>query len=130
MADHGHIDCEPLKISDYPAFINTLTKMPSIEPRAVKLFVKADKNEEFLSLYKKYFSSDFTLLTKKEVIQSKLFGDSLNNNRYEDFIGDYLMIATNKKTLFNDDQQSKEMIGVHAGLTKEELEVPLIIYES
>jgi len=130
LADHGHIDCEPLKISDYPDFVDTLKCLPSIEPRAINLFVKDGQNSEFLALYQKYFSQDFLLLSKDEVIKEKLFGDSFKNMRYTDYLGDYLMIATNKKTLFNNDQQAEEMIGVHAGLTTEELQVPLLIYKS
>ena len=41
-ADHSHIDSKNLCILDYPEVMNCLVRMPSIEPRALNLFVKKE----------------------------------------------------------------------------------------
>ena len=65
-ADHGHCDGRNVSITDYPKILECLVRMPSIEPRALNLFVKADKREQFEEELRKEFGEDFLLLTKEE----------------------------------------------------------------
>jgi predicted AlkP superfamily pyrophosphatase or phosphodiesterase len=129
VADHGHIDGIPIKLSDYPDFKDTLLRLPSIEPRANSLYIKEGRKKEFEELFDKYFSKYFILLTHKQVLDQELFGKELGETNLEDFIGDYLMIATSNRSLFSNDKQAESMIGVHAGMTNEEIKVPLIIFK-
>ena len=45
------------------------------------------------------------------------------------FVGDFLAIATTEKTLFTA-REEHEFVGVHAGLTEEEMTVPFIAIET
>ena len=129
LADHGHIDGIPVKLNDYPDFKDTLLRLPSLEPRACSLFVKEGRENEFRELFNRYFADDFILLSHQEVLDEKLFGEELGITRFEDFLGDYLMVSVSNKSLFASDEKAESMIGVHAGMSEEELKVPLIVFE-
>jgi predicted AlkP superfamily pyrophosphatase or phosphodiesterase len=96
-ADHGHITSEPIILINYPDIFSMLDKDISIEGRACNFFIKEDKKEEFVVLFNKYFSSDFDLLTKEEVINNHLFGYGNEHPLFRDSLGDYLAIAKTNK---------------------------------
>ena len=127
-ADHGHINSIPITLSDYKDIFNLLKHDISIEGRACAFFIKDGKNKEFEQLFNKYFKDDFILYTKDEVIKNKLFGKGLENKYFKDTIGDYLAVAiTNKYFRYN--ENSVKLTSMHAGLTEDEMLVPLIIYK-
>ena len=126
-ADHGHIDGRNVSITDYPAIVECLVRMPSIEPRALNLFVKEEKRKEFEREFEKAFGNDFILLTKEEVYEKKLFGTGVPHKNVDAMIGDYLAVGTADLTIFNSKEEAEHFIGVHAGYTKEEMTIPLII---
>jgi len=124
-ADHGLIDVEPVLIYEYKDFLDTLRMFPSIEPRATSFYVKKNQDELFKTLFNQYFGKDFVLLSKKEILESNLFGYGKPHAKIEAFIGDYFSIASNNKMF--QFLKTKPFKAHHAGLTKEELEVPLIL---
>lgn len=125
VADHGHKNVINIDLNDYPDVINCLIRNTSLEPRAVNFFVKDDKLEEFEKLFARYFSKDFDLHAKTDVISSKLFGDGEENEIFRDSLGDYLAIAKTDKTLLY--AGSEVLKSQHAGYTDDELYVPLIV---
>ena len=125
VADHGHINIENIKLEDYPELTECLERTTSIEARAVNFFIKEDKKKQFEIKFQEYFKNDFDLYTKKDVIESKLFGDGNENEIFRDILGDYLAIAkTNKAILHGDSTLLKSQ---HAGYTDDEIFVPLIV---
>ena len=128
-ADHGHIDGRNEFIGDYPELLDTLKWLPSIEPRALAFFVKEGRKDEFREIFLKNFQDDFLLLTKEEVLESKLFGTGHVHPRFESFLGDYLAIATGNLSIFNTIEETQKFVGVHAGLTEAEMMIPLIVVE-
>lgn len=129
IADHGHIDGRNEFIGDYPDIIDTLRWLPSIEPRALAFYVKEGKEEEFCNAFFKHFNDDFLLLSKQEVLEQNLFGDGKKHPRFEDFLGDYLAIGISDVSIFNSKEEADLFIGVHAGLTENEMMIPLIVIE-
>ncbi|MCH3960875.1 MAG: alkaline phosphatase family protein [Solobacterium sp.] len=126
LADHGLIDTEWKCMADVPGLCEMLIRRPSIESRANSFFVKPECMEDFKALFEKNFGDDFALLSREEVKDISLFGKGRENPRINEFVGDYLAVATGKYSLCYDRPVPK-MIGIHAGDTKEELTVPLII---
>lgn len=125
VADHGHHDVENLFIKDYEGIQECMLRETSLEPRAVNFFIKPEKKEQFVYLFNKYFSKDFDLYDMKEVIESKLFGDGIENEIFRDALGDCLAIGKTNKTLLyegNDILKSQ-----HAGYTDDEILVPLVM---
>ena len=55
------MDSKGVSITDYPSITECLVRMPSIEPGALNLFVKAEKMEQFENEFKKAFGDKFLL---------------------------------------------------------------------
>ena len=125
VADHGHKNVENIMLKDYPDIVDCLEKNTSIEPRAINFFIKENKKQKFEVLFNEYFSNDFDLYTKEDVINSNLFGKGKENEIFRDILGDYLAIAkTNKTLLYGGSEILKSQ---HAGYTDDEIYVPLIV---
>ena len=125
VADHGHKNVTNIDLNEYPDIVECLLRNTSIEPRAVNFFIKPEKKEEFERLFEKYFSKDFDLYNKADVINSKLFGDGEENEIFRDSLGDYLAIGKTDKTILY--IGSEVLKSQHAGYTDDEIFVPLIV---
>ena len=129
-ADHGLCDSVNLFLEDYPKLYDMLKIAPSIEPgRAMSLFVKDGLQETFKNEFNKHFGDSFRLMTKDEVFSENILGYGKPHPRTSGFVGDFLAIATTEKTLFTA-REEHEFVGVHAGLTEEEMTVPFIAIET
>ena len=125
-ADHGHLDGRGILLSDYEDFYNTLDGDVWIEGRMCSFKVKEGMHNIFVELFNKYFSNDFILKTKNEVIEERLFGDGVEHKLFRDSLGDYLALGIGDK-FFKYSIYSIDKKSMHAGFTKEEMRIPLII---
>ena len=126
-SDHGHMDTKGVTITDYPKIMECLIRMPSIEPRALNLFVKPDKKEQFENEFINEFGDKFELWTKEKVIESKIFGIGIEHKCFRGMLGDYMAIAVDDLSIFNTKEEEKIFKGSHAGLTEDEMIIPLIV---
>lgn len=126
LADHGLTDVEEINLFNYEKLTNMLERKPSIEPRATNFFVKDGFLEKFKIEFNKHFTSKYILLNKDEVIKSNTFGVGVKHKLFDQFLGDYLAIAIDKYMFTLSD--SKGYKAHHAGLSEDEMMVPLIIY--
>ena len=128
-ADHGLIDTKYINLKkDIPDIFNMLERTTSIEARACGIKLKDNiSHEEFEKLFNMYLKDNFTLLTTKEVLDLKLFGNK-KSKYLIDTIGDYLIVATGIYSI-NYDDNSPIFKANHAGFTNDELLVPLIIID-
>ena len=126
-ADHGHTNIVNKTITDYPEICECFTRMPSIEARAVNMFIKSERLQDFSAIFNRYFGDPFMLLSKKEVFEKGLFGSGTNDPRFEDMIGDFLAVATGNVALNTYEKTYKSN---HAGLMEDEMNVPFIVVET
>ena len=132
-ADHGHKDINKVySILDYPEIQDCLIMPPSLESRAIAFWVKEDKKEEFEKLFNNEFSNEFILLNKNQILDMNLFGYGEKHKKIDDFIGNYMALSISDaiirlETYLVDGKPVKK--STHCGLTKEEMEVPLIVIE-
>lgn len=129
-ADHGFIDVDPLCLEDYPELEDTLLRKPSIEPRALNLFVKPGREQDFLHHWKEAVGDSYTLYTKELVLQQQLSGPKPNHPMLVSMLGNYLAVAVAPLTMFPNPSYMKFMKATHGGMTPEELTVPLILWQS
>ena len=123
-ADHGHKLSNPLFLSDYPDIEQSLLHPISVEARAASLFVKPSKIAEFPEIFNKHFGKWFKLVTKQEFER-----DYLHADKPVRFIGDYMALSTGDYGLYqNRDAKYWNLVSNHAGITPEELEIPIINY--
>ncbi|MBR3248235.1 MAG: alkaline phosphatase family protein [Clostridiales bacterium] len=125
-ADHSQVLSRNLCLMDYPEIIKCLVRMPTIEPRTLSFFVKDEYLEVFPELFRKTFGDKFLLLTKEEVIEQKLFGMGNEHPIFRDSLGEYVAISVADESIFITHKEAELLPGGHAGLTKEEIEIPLI----
>ena len=128
-ADHGHMDSKGVTITDYPRIMECLVRLPSIEPRALNLFVKEDKKEQFEYEFQKEFGEKFLLWTKQIVLDTHLFGTGKKHINFSGMLGDYLAIAVDDLSIYNTREEAEHFVGVHAGMTEDEMTIPLIVIE-
>ncbi len=129
-ADHGHMDSRGAALEDYPEILECLTRMPSIEPRAVNLFVRAERKAQFEAAFSRAFSQDFLLLSHAQVMEQSLFGPGPVHPALDAMVGDYVAVAIGDLSLYDTREEASHFIGVHAGLTREEMQIPLIALET
>lgn len=110
--------------------MDCLVRMPSIEPRALNLFVKEEKKKQLEEAFTCHFGHDFILMPKQDVLERKLFGTGNGHLLFRSVLGDYLAVATGDTTIFNTQKEAEKFISVHAGLTEGEMRIPLIVIPS
>lgn len=126
-ADHGHIDCSPIIISNYKDFLDTLNGDTSIEPRFCSFNVKDSREEDFINLFNKYFGNDFILKTKDEIINEGWFGIGEEHNEFRNSLGDYFALAISNKFFLYKECEESILVSHHAGITEDEMRIPLIM---
>ena len=128
-ADHGHIDVNTIALYTYYDVMDCLCAPFTCDARTPFFFVKDDKKDVFPVLFKKYFGDYFDLYTKDEIIEKKIFGPGKEAPIYRDIIGDFVAIAkSNYYYLLS--TRSRIFKGHHAGLSFDEMSIPLIILEN
>ena len=90
--------------------------------------------EQFATTFNNIFSDSFILMTKQEVFENYLFGINNENPKVKEFIGDFFAVAISDKAICYQGEKpkqpdDKDFIATHAGLTKKEMIVPLIVVE-
>jgi len=132
-ADHGLTAIkEEIYLNEYEDLVDCLLMPPAIEGRAMSFWVKPDKKRVFEMLFREFFDKDFKLYTKEEILNENLFGLFETHKRVDDFVGDFLACAIGSKLIYyktiggNEPHHFK---GHHAGLTDEEMLIPLIVKE-
>ena len=128
VADHGHLNSSYATLSDYPELFKTIKQETAIEPRACAFYIKEGMEETFALEFNRLFQKDFLLLTKEEVINQKLFGEGIENPLFNESLGDYLAIATSN-LYFRYSNKSHIFKSMHAGLTEDEMIIPLIVID-
>lgn len=132
-ADHGHKNIEKAyTLLDYPEILECLITPPSLESRTVTFWVKEQMKDEFVKRFNKLFENEFWLMTKEEFLEKNLLGFGEKHPKIDDFIGNYIALSTSSsiirlETFLAEGKKVKK--STHCGLTKEEMEVPLIVVE-
>lgn len=134
-SDHGHIDCNPIYLYNFTGITDNFQRVPSNEGRATFFKIRPFAKGTFVRRFKRYFGSYFRLMTKYEFIVNGYLGKNIlkTNPKLLNLIGDYVAIAT-KNYYFNYDPRVLSKAddtftfkSHHAGLTENEMVLPLII---
>ena len=130
-ADHGAVDVEEIYLNDYKELVSCLRMPPSIETRFVTFFIKENMKETFQETFENIFHKDFLLFTKEEFLKSNLLGKGKRHYKIDEYLGNFIAISTSNKSIRYtiDGNKFEKLIADHAGLTKDEMEVPVIIIE-
>ena len=133
-ADHGMKEINRCDyINDEKELWDCLYMPPSLESRCMSLFVKPHKKEKFINIFNERFGQNYILFTRQEIFDKYLFGKGIVHEKVDDFIGDFVACAIGDSMLLFKSYLQNNLVnykGHHAGLTKEELMIPIIVWEN
>lgn len=129
-ADHGlRGNMKPVFINRIPEIMECLIMPPTIETRAATFFVKPHRRAQFEKAFNDRFGESFVLYTRQQALDMKLFGWGEAHPKVDDFLGDYIACAVGDEyieyAVLNQPEENR-FVGAHAGLTEEEMLVPVI----
>ncbi len=124
-ADHGLTDVKPMKLFDDLEFVSTFRAYPAIEPRATAFFIKEEEKANFEALFEEKYGDYFELFTKEAFMLSGFLGFGTKHQLVDESMGDYISVA--KSHYYFELSEQKKHVAHHAGLSLEEMEVPLIL---
>jgi hypothetical protein len=132
-ADHGHKDVEKCyTLLDYPEIQECLIMPAYLESRVISFWVKENMKKEFEERFNKVFRNEFWLLTKEEFLKKNFLGFGQKHPKIDDFLGNYIALSISSsiiriESFLAEGKTIKK--STHCGLSKEEMEVPLIVIE-
>ena len=132
-ADHGHKNIEKVyTFLDYPEILECLIMPPSLESRTITFWVKDYMKSEFTQRFNKIFRDEYWLMTREEFLEKNFLGPGKKHPKIDEFIGNYIALSTSSsivrlETFLVHGKEVKK--STHCGLTKDEMEVPVIIVE-
>ncbi|MBN1645533.1 alkaline phosphatase family protein [Candidatus Woesearchaeota archaeon] len=134
-ADHGLLDTPRNKyifLEDHPKLKETLTLPICSEWRMPYFYVRPSRAKQFEQYIKTKLKSQCTYITVDEMIKRNYFGLGKPNPKLFDRVGDYILLmkenwAFKDTVLGGKDKQARAN---HAGLSKEEMFVPLVVIKT
>jgi hypothetical protein len=134
-ADHGQIDSRAEKridLDDHPVLRDCLLLPLCGELRAAYCYLRSGHREAFDTYVRDELAERATCVPSAELITSGWFGQGQPHPRLIDRIGDRLLLMKQDYVLRDwlPQEARHEMIGVHGGLSEDELLVPLIVVET
>lgn len=127
-ADHGHIDLSHYILTDYPDILEMLRLSISVEARAAAFYVKEGCEEEFSKRFCRHFGEEFLLFSAEEMLEWQIFGDGVPHEKFRELAGDFLAVGIAHKG-FAWSRNLPMFLSNHAGMTEQEMIVPLIVVE-
>lgn len=130
-ADHGAIDVKEVYLNEIKEIDECLSKPPSIESRFVSFFIKDGRQKEFYKSFTTKFKDKYKLYTKQEFLDEYLLGKGNKHSRIDSYLGDYIFISESSLSIRYSTTGIKQAphLADHAGITKDEMIVPVIAIE-
>ena len=133
-ADHGLIDTKEenkiIRLENYPEMQSCLELPLSGDPRAAYCYVNKSKTRQFEFYVKKEFSKACWLYKSGDLIKKNYFGLQKPNKNLSKRVGNYTLIMKDNYIIkdFVQGEEQKNFIGNHGGISREEMFVPLIVF--
>ncbi len=130
-ADHGMQDMENhFHLNLIQPLNELLRNFPAGDPRAKSLYIKPGKEDLFAERFARECGDEFLLFKHEEFLSKHLLGEGPVHPKIKDFVGDFMACGIGHSDLLYAPEGApgpREFKGHHAGLTAEEMLVPLII---
>lgn len=131
-ADHGFIDSPQgrrIDLAQHPELAATLARPLCGEVRVVYCYVRPEAAGRFQAYVREAFGDCMDLFSGRELIAQGWFGPGAADPRLASRIGDYVLVMREDWTLKDwlPGEKRHAQIGVHAGVSGDEMFVPLVL---
>ena len=132
-ADHGFIDSpieRQLRIETLPELYDCLDGPLWGERRVAYCRIKPGQHPRFEQAAAKHLAGRFDVIPGRRLIDEGLFGPATKRHpKLVERVGDYALIARDNWTIYDrlDGERDHLMIGVHAGVSADEMFIPLVV---
>lgn len=132
-ADHGMVDTDPrhvIHLEDHPELQTMLTLPLCGEPRAAFCYVRSGQREGFEAYVQEHLAHACDLHPSEALIDSGFFGLGTPHPELPFRCGDYTLLMKENYVIKDRliTEQPFHQLGTHGGLSRAEMEVPLIAY--
>ncbi|MEN8129866.1 MAG: alkaline phosphatase family protein [Pseudomonadota bacterium] len=133
-ADHGMIDSGPkqlIELDGHPKLAQTLARPLCGERRMAYCYVLPSKHQQFERYVQDQLGDYVTLYKSEELVEQGLFGLGQVHPRLRERIGDYALIMKENYIIKDwlPGERHYTHIGMHGGVSRQEMYVPLIVAE-
>lgn len=133
-ADHGFIDTDEahtLHLADHPRLADTLAIPLCGEPRSVYCYLRPGRETEFLAYARNELAGVCEAVASAQLISEGWFGRGTPHPRLHGRVGDYVLLMQENYALRDRLANEKpfRQRGVHGGISRREMEVPLLALE-
>lgn len=131
-ADHGLVDIPRegvIHVKEHPEFVQTLSLPVCGEPRTAYCYVHPARTVDFENYVQEHFGNFCTLYKTEELVKKNAFGLFEPHQALSDRTGDYVLVMDRSHVLrhFIAGEREYNFVGYHAGATRDEMLVPLIV---
>ncbi|NKN33798.1 alkaline phosphatase family protein [Marichromatium bheemlicum] len=131
-ADHGQVDSSAttrVDLDDHPELAECLTLPLCGEPRAAFCYLRAGYETQFLRYCETHLAERVEVVPSERLLEAGMFGTGQMHPRLPERIGDYCLLGRDNAVVVDHlpNERGHPMIGVHGGLSRAELEVPLAL---
>ena len=129
LSDHGQLDTPSAKavhLDQHPALLEHLMMKPAGEPRLPFIFIRQGQLDAARDYVRRHLAHAFLALDSQQALQAGLFGPGDPAPETSARLGD-LILACRGDTHLHDQDQPPHLLGLHGGLSREEMWVPLLL---
>jgi hypothetical protein len=131
-SDHGMIDSSEkntVRLSDHPILKDTLILPLTGDPRVAYCYLKPGMEMEFERYVSQNLKEFCNIYKSRDIIEKGFFGLYEPNRKLHQRTGDYTIVMKKHYMIREalSGEKNKELIGIHGGLTSDEMFTPLII---
>jgi predicted AlkP superfamily pyrophosphatase or phosphodiesterase len=130
-ADHGFVDSPPACLTEldhHPELAAMLAQPLCGERRVAYCYVRPECHSDFERYVTAKLGTQATLHRSRDLISKNWFGPGAPHPRLAERVGDYTLVMKNNHTLKDwlPNEKRHAHIGVHGGISDDEMYVPLI----
>lgn len=132
--DHGLIDApqaQLVRVEEHPHLAGMLARPLSGERRVAYCHVKVQRRREFEHYVRNELCQHAALHEARDLIEQGWFGPGVPHPRLASRVGDYVLVMRGRSTIKDwlPGEKHYAQIGVHGGLSEDEMRVPLVVVE-
>lgn len=133
-ADHGFVDADPrqrVELDDHPFLDATLAHPLCGEQRVAYAYVQPDKREAFEAYLRNELAERVMAVESRHAIDAGWFGPGVPHPKLAARVGDYVLLMQGLGTIkdWMPGEQRYTLVGVHGGVSEQEMLVPLVVVQ-